>query len=706
MPTLFISYKRGSAAVNPLRERLRAAGYRTWYDNDDIHAGDNWRAAIDQGVDCSDAVVVGLTPAACVSEYVQYEVKRARDRGKPIFPVKLEQTAAADIAKLGLGDTQFLDFTDSLPDTWTRVFQQLLHDLRRRGLAVSRHGPRRTLDPDAPACAARRRYLHALVERVGLLDLTCIDPSGRRVELERVYVDASVPLRIGVTVHDWRVVNWWIGAVQWQPEGWDEVRRTAEDMGFERASLLPLIGRLEDEIAQYRAENPNLEPDKEYDANYTWHNRWSNGDHVGVIQLTAGNVAAACERLVVLGGPGSGKSTFVRHLALCLAAASLDGWTRPAGLRELGLWPHDALTPVYVELRRFVASAFYPKDYRQDPTADHLWNYVQTELLGDDGRDYAAELRLDLESGAAVLILDGLDEVGFDENRLPDRQRQMRELARSLQTAYPGIRMLVASRPYAYEGWTLPGFQSVTLAGFEDQHRIALAKRLYRVADVSENEAAVKAEALNEQLAEIDSELKDRPLFLTLMATIFLRGSEDGLPARKDTLYRRSIELLLDRWTVTKPGAPSLLDLLGGASTEALFARLAALAYDVHERDGDRPGAPEIAETIIYGHLLPLGRRVAAGIIPYLSENAAVLVSPGQNDGRDTFHFAHRSFQEYLAAFEVVRRCHAAHSFGPLRELMLQKPQTWREPGRLVGDVLADAGHAGDLWDLVGDLLA
>jgi hypothetical protein len=74
MPLLFMSYKRGTVAVIPLMKALTEAGYRLWYDKDDIHAGENWREAINRGVDSSAALVIGLTPAACRSEFVQHEV--------------------------------------------------------------------------------------------------------------------------------------------------------------------------------------------------------------------------------------------------------------------------------------------------------------------------------------------------------------------------------------------------------------------------------------------------------------------------------------------------------------------------------------------------------------------------------------------------------------------------------------------------------
>lgn len=84
MPTLFISYKRGTTAIAPLMERLRAAKYRLWFDRDEIHLGDpDWQARIDQGLACSQGVILGITPAACESEPVRYEVRWAGKQHTP-----------------------------------------------------------------------------------------------------------------------------------------------------------------------------------------------------------------------------------------------------------------------------------------------------------------------------------------------------------------------------------------------------------------------------------------------------------------------------------------------------------------------------------------------------------------------------------------------------------------------------------------------
>jgi formylglycine-generating enzyme required for sulfatase activity/energy-coupling factor transporter ATP-binding protein EcfA2 len=707
MPTLFISYKRGTAAVAPLMEKLRAAHYRLWFDRDEIHLGDpDWRARIDQGLQQCDGVLLNITPAACKSEPIRYEVSKARALGKPIFAIILERIDdyAAAIRDLGLPERQHLeDFTDVT--RWDEQIQRLLDDLKAQGLRVTRHERRQQRDIDNPHYVLHQQYLRRLAERVGMLDLAQIQANAQGVPLEAVYVDSPTGLSISIEIKDWQVIDWWLDREEdedRQPPAGDAPRpRTRpQALGYAPEPLNALISQIDARIADYREAHPELKPDDR-----SWRNAWNNGEHANVLQLHLEHLAAARDRLVILGAPGSGKSTFVRFLALALAGAQIDGWSRPLRLSALENWTHGALTPVYIELRRFVASPHFPQKLNEACTTDHLWAYIKGDLLGADLQEYADELQYDLEHGHALLILDGLDEVPYPEGGLQARQTQLIGLAQSLNTRYAGSRILVASRPHAYDGWKLPGFEAVTITAFADEHRLALAQKLYLAAGESQEQAEEMAAALNKQLVAIDEELKDRPLFVTLMARIFFKRRGAGLPTRRGALYRESILLLLDRWTTHKPNARTLLEILGDHSVDDLLARLAALAYDVHAHFGHQPGTPEIDEGLLYQHLKPLGRGIAAELIPYLSENAGVLVSPGQNQTRDVFRFAHRTFQEYLAAVQLITDCQRADSFEPIRHLICEKPDLWRLPCALAGDVLADTDRRSDLWTLIDDLI-
>ena len=89
--------------------------------------------------------------------------------------------------------------------------------------------------------------------------------------------------------------------------------------------------------------------------------------------LTALEAAAGNRQMVLVGDPGSGKSTFVKYLALCLGGEGLEpghGWLG----RLQPHWTHGPLLPLLVVLRDFASSTHC------DGTAKGLWQFIARDL--------------------------------------------------------------------------------------------------------------------------------------------------------------------------------------------------------------------------------------------------------------------------------------------------------------------------------------
>ena len=139
------------------------------------------------------------------------------------------------------------------------------------------------------------------------------------------------------------------------------------------------------------------------------------------VQVSALEAASDHRRLVLTGQPGSGKTTFIRHLCLCLAQHSRHpeaGWL--ARLKPSG-WAGGALVPLVIELR-FFARTLAP-DVQGQPSPRALWDFFVSRCDYDFSVGGAKEALLRaLEAGRALVIFEGLDEVPTGPQRAHVKQ--------------------------------------------------------------------------------------------------------------------------------------------------------------------------------------------------------------------------------------------------------------------------------------------
>jgi CheY-like chemotaxis protein len=122
MAKAFMSYaSKDSIFADLARLKLQDAGIDVWIDYGALHAGEEWRNAIDEGIASSDVVVVVITPESCKSPYVTYEWAYAVGSGIKVIPVLLEN---ADFHPR-LAVLQYLDFRDQRKGPWDTLCEEI-----------------------------------------------------------------------------------------------------------------------------------------------------------------------------------------------------------------------------------------------------------------------------------------------------------------------------------------------------------------------------------------------------------------------------------------------------------------------------------------------------------------------------------------------------------------------------------------------------
>lgn len=433
----------------------------------------------------------------------------------------------------------------------------------------------------------------------------------------------------------------------------------------------------------------------------------------------------ANKHLALLGEPGSGKSTFVNFVALCLAGellglpdvnlatlrAPVPDAARASDRQELQPWAHGALLPLHVVLRDFVARGLAGPQAPPVVTGDTLWHFIIAELP-ETMRSIAEPLRDTLQQRGGLLLLDGLDEVPEAE----ERRVQVKTAVEQFAAAFPRVRILVTSRTYAYQrqDWKLRGFAEAVLAPFGRAQMQRFVERWYayvgHLRRLSSSDAQGRAARLNDAIQRTPRlyELATRPLLLTLMASLHAwRGG--SLPEQREELYADAVNLLLDQWESQKLRrvsdgtyellAPSLAEWLA-VDQQAVRQMLNRLAFVAHRDQQYLTGTADIAQAALVQGLMALNLNPdvrPTRLIEYLRDRAGLL----EPRGVGVYAFPHRTFQEYLAACYLTD-----HGFpDDLAALFRAEPNRWREVVLLAG-AKAARGTAAAAWLLAEELCA
>ncbi|RQW11498.1 NACHT domain-containing protein, partial [candidate division KSB1 bacterium] len=356
-------------------------------------------------------------------------------------------------------------------------------------------------------------------------------------------------------------------------------------------------------------------------------------------------------RLLVMGNPGSGKSTFVKYVACLLAQAGLNGEPH---LQKLAPWSHGALLPVFVELRGF--SAWLRNQTSRKSTHQCLTNYLKARLSDDEtiAEFWPQFADLLASDKPALIIFDGLDEVP------QDHRGAVVDCVNDFAGFYNDNRYIVTCRPYAYIGqpFQLDDFHTATLAPFSEEKIQEYIKKWYHLQEIKgyfkPSDAIDRA---NRLIAAIRArglrDLAERPLLLTIMVQI--HSTKKRLPQDRTELYADAVNLFLERWEGHVDQENNILDVLNmpGLKMSHLRAAIYEVAFRAHQSAASAEEAADIEEEHLRAWMAPHLDGVikkAELFVDYIHERAGLLI----RHKTDAYQFPHRSFQEFLAACHLL----------------------------------------------------
>ncbi|MEZ4699609.1 MAG: DUF4062 domain-containing protein [Rhodothermales bacterium] len=367
-------------------------------------------------------------------------------------------------------------------------------------------------------------------------------------------------------------------------------------------------------------------------------------------------------RLVLLGHPGSGKSTFVNEVLARYAIALQDDTAEPpAGLPR-------TLTPVKIVLRDFAGrlaafdDAKLSAKKRRAALADLFRDQAVADLAQFKAADFADGIAAAFETGHCLLVLDGLDEVP------PASRVRMRMAVAALLEHFTIRHCIVTCRVRSYQDadTKIAGFVDHTLAPLNDEQKERFAHQWYHTSPQLERLGAEKADTRSKRLTEAAKrrELRDiagNPMLLTTMAIIHQRDIE--LPDERARLYHLAVDVMLRRWQRHKVGdeEPSAAIAAFLGSEDRLREAMQRIAYEAHASPAGDDGLADLnrdeAINILKDNKYLGSYAAAEGFLDYADKKSGLLLGRGGDaETPDTYGFPHRTFQEYLAGCYIVSR--------------------------------------------------
>ena len=387
---------------------------------------------------------------------------------------------------------------------------------------------------------------------------------------------------------------------------------------------------------------------------------------VSVKQIPGKRAVEIYSKLRVLGKPGSGKTTFLQHLAILCNRGEL------AANR----------VPIFITLKDYAEDSREAGDFS-------LLNYIRREFLRSGILD-PTNIESLLHEGRVLLLLDGLDELLNQDSNIIIKE------IRSFSDKHHK-NLFVATCRTSAEKFKLRRFTDIEIAPFTLEQIAAFAQKWFVAFTLSNaQDGLAQSVEFIEQLNSPQNwqfrKLAVTPLFLHVACWVFHR--QEKFPQARAEFYQQCLNLLLGKWDEAR-GVERDEVYRGFLLPQKikLLSQIAATAFE----QGRYFFSERVVEQYIADYIRDLPAAPTDPEELFLSSVAVLKAIEAQHGllaerARGIFSFSYLAFQEYFTARKIV----ATHNLQALEQALerlvshITEPQ-WREVFLLTATMLRSA---------------
>jgi hypothetical protein len=348
-------------------------------------------------------------------------------------------------------------------------------------------------------------------------------------------------------------------------------------------------------------------------------------------------------KILILGNPGSGKTTFLRNLALL-------------NLKKDSILSKRRM-PVFISIREFSQKQVNLDDFIIEQFNLHL---------NDNSEKLVRRLLL---NGKCQILLDGLDEISSSRHSFVFNQ------IKELSTKYKDNQVVISCRIGAYYNW-FQHFTNLEIAEFDDRQINLFAEKWF------DNKVIIEdfIEKLNANIPV--KELASNPLLLTLICIAY--DEKKLFPENKAKLYDTSIEILVDKWDKSKQLIRDGLD--ENLSSNDIIKIICDVGYGTFKRDEffipKRTLASYVTNSILNVKSKDFDLIGGEDFINMIEVHQGLFAKRSS----DVYSFSHLTFQEYFAAKNIVIQNDSQSLIQIIEEIIFKT--RWREVIAIVAGLM------------------